>query len=143
MNLPDFRQEGNWDCGRVVFRILCRHWQTEPDAKLASLANPVVGLAPDSLWSALITQGFRVLMGSLTVDLLRDLTKRGIPVACLIQMDGCGHWVVVSGVRRGKVHFQCPLRGPSAVPIAQWETDWIDSHWSGGQFHQFGIAAFL
>lgn len=143
MLLPDLRQEGDWDCGKATFRLLCRWWEIEPDPKLANLATPHFGLSPDTLWAALVAQGLRVQVGSWSIPLLKATTKEGVPVACLVQFDGCGHWVTVGAVSRGRVHFQCPTRGPVKQPLAEWDRNWRDSHWSGGSFHRFGIAAFV
>lgn len=143
LELPDYRQREEWDCGRTTLQIVCGYWDKPLPLFLANLSNAVQGLSPDAMEAAFRSLGFNVFAGSLTVDLLRAITKDGKPVATLTQLDGVGHWVVVSGVNRGFVHFQCPQYGPSKQRVAEWDRNWIDFHWLGGRFDRWGICAYL
>jgi predicted double-glycine peptidase len=80
--------------------------------------------------------------GSFTADHLKAVTACGTPVACLVQSEGTGHWVVVRGVVRGKVYFMDPDCGLSAMPLPKWESVWIDSDRRGTVFRRHGLAVW-
>lgn len=81
-----------------------------------------------------------VLSGTMTVDDLRHLTRTKRPVVCPVTLpDGNGHWVVVRGVLRGRVHIHCPIFGPHAQPVAAWLSRWYDSTSKGHEYDRWGI----
>jgi hypothetical protein len=62
-------------------------------------ANPVQGMAPDTLAAVLRSLGLRVLAGQMVGGIadLQHFTRLGCPVACPITESAGGHWVVVAG----------------------------------------------
>lgn len=142
ITLPDIRQDKEWDCGRAALRIICEFYNRPLPLFIANLTNEVVGLAPDTLEAAFRALSFKVISGSWTVDLLKSVTKSGVPVVCLVQMDGIGHWVVVKGVQRNRVYSQCPANGPTSTIIEQWDREWVDYHHSGSTYDRYGIAVY-
>ena len=140
--LPDLRQERDWDCGRAVFLAFCELYGVKPRG-MAKLANEVQGLSPDSLEAAFRAVGFSVFSGSLTVPLLRVLTREGFAVAALVQHEGSGHWIAVEGFQGNRFHLHCPDRGKVKEVVSQWEPKWWDSHFSGGSYSNWGIVPYL
>lgn len=143
LSLPDVRQESGWDCGRAALRIICEFYNRPLPLFIANLTNEVTGLAPDTLEAAFRALGLNVISGSWTVDLLKAVTKDGKPVVCLTQLDGVGHWTVVSGIARGYVYFNCPTAGRTKQKIEEWDRIWIDYHYAGGVFDRWGIMPYL
>lgn len=137
LDLPDRRQSADYDCGAAAVAAACLFLGRRPPARLA---NPVQGMAPDTVEAALRLAGLPVLSGTMTVDDLRHLTRAGRPVLCPVSLHG-GHWVAVRGVERGRVHFHCPLDGRLALPAAEWVAAWRDTSRAGHEFDRFGIAA--
>jgi ABC-type bacteriocin/lantibiotic exporter with double-glycine peptidase domain len=76
----------------------------------------------------------------MTLDDLRHHHRLGRPVVCLVRIDGGGHWVVVRGVTRSRVHFHDPADGRQSLPFAEWESRWIDTDRAGTVFRQHGIS---
>ncbi len=136
--LPDIRQRSSWSCGRACLEIVwaCLSVRTRhtPD-------NPIDGMSPDTLENALWNSGLRVQAGSMDLDTLRFHTRRGWPVVCCVTHDsGEGHWVVVSGVARGSVAYQCPTDGAMKKPAAEFLARWTDQTRRGMQYARWGIA---
>lgn len=143
IQLPDVRQQTGWGCGRTVLEALHIYWQRPLKPALAALSNPIQGLCPDTVDAALRASGFGVLSGSMNVDLLKSLTGAGYPVACLVQYDECGHWVLVGEVRRNRIKMLCPVRGIISQSVSEWSLNWVDTHWLGGVFHNWGTCPHL
>jgi ABC-type bacteriocin/lantibiotic exporter with double-glycine peptidase domain len=139
IDLPDYRQTEEWDCGRVVLRIICDHWGRTLPLFIANLSNSLSGLSPDTLDAAFWSLGFKVLSGSGTVGLLKAATKEGCPVVVLHQSDGVGHWSVCRGVERGRVYLQCPSEGRISIPTQQFVDEWIDFHFMGSVYDRWMI----
>lgn len=142
LEIPDVRQGDAHSCGDAAI-----------DAALAALgvarkrgtrlANPEQGMAPDTLAAVLRAAGCTVLAGPMPggVADLKHFAAAGCPVLCPIADFG-GHWVVVRGVARGRVHYHCPTSGPRSRPVAEWLTLWHDSTSEGGhQFARWGVVA--
>ena len=140
--LPDYRQRESWDCGRVMFEIICDYYKKPLPLFIANLSNAVVGLSPDSLAAGFRSLGFKILEGHWTIDLLKAATKDGKPVATLMQLDSVGHWVAIRGVCRGRVYYNCPERGPVSDKIDCWERNWIDYHHMGSVFDRWGVCPY-
>lgn len=145
--LSDHRQTSDYDCGAVTLRVLCDYWSVPLPAALSKLSNPVDGLPPETMVSALRTLRFDVFSGNLTVDLLKAITASGRPVATLIQIenrkDWIGHWVTVAGVGTKRVHYQCPSEGPTSLPINEWNGRWVDYHYLGSTFNRWGVVPYV
>jgi ABC-type bacteriocin/lantibiotic exporter with double-glycine peptidase domain len=138
LDVADIRQDEDYNCGdAAVDAALSVYGLTRP--RRSKLANAVQGLSPDTVEAVLRALGLGVLSGEMTVDDLRHFTRAGRPVLCCVAWDG-GHWVVVRGVERSRVHVQCPIRGRVPVPVAEWDRAWSDETVRGRAFVRWGIA---
>lgn len=139
LDLPDVRQRDDYDCGEAaadtVFRFLCGRSLSH-----VALSDAVDGLHPSNLEAGLRRAGLAVQSGTMTVADLQHHTRAGRPVLCPIAHHG-GHWVVVRGVARGKVYYQCPTAGRLSLSLAQWVDAWRDSTRAAHDFDRWGIAA--
>ena len=135
IELPDTRQMKGHDCGHTVVLIVCKHAGVDPPA---DLSNCHQGLSPDTVEALDRAAGLNVLAGNMTVDDLAFLTKDRL-VQCPIKP---GHWVVVRGVARRRIHVQDPFEGPLIHSLAWWNEHWGDTTKSGQFFSQWGICAF-
>lgn len=137
LDIPDIRQRADYSCGAACLEAVAQfHGLTARGIR--ALANPVQGMAPDTVEAWFRGAGLAVLSGSMGVDDLRHLTRSGRPVVCCVSQAG-GHWVVVSGVSRGRVYYHCPTHGASSVPVASWVSRWSDETVRGVTYHQWGI----
>lgn len=100
------------------------------------------GTDPRQLETVLRQHGLGVLSGEMHGDDLAYLTGRGCPVACLVQSEGVGHWVVVCSADGRVVRFQDPAAGPKALPWPQWLATWRDVDRLGAIYRQWGVAAW-
>jgi predicted double-glycine peptidase len=141
--LPDIRQREDWGCGRCLFEVACKFWGVPLYPSIANLSNPVSGLSPDNLSAGFRSLGFKLIEGNWTIDLLKAVTKSGIPVCCLSQLDGVGHWVYAYDVARGRVKFHCPQYGNTSQKIEAFEQNWIDFHWLNGVFDRWAVCPYL
>ncbi len=140
LKIPDIRQRSDHDCGAAAIEAVCRYYGRKVKG-VPNLANPVQGMGPDTVEAVLRSLKFRLVTGTMRVVDLKHYTKIFTPVLCPIADMG-GHWVVVRGVERQRVHFHCPTRGPTSLPIEQWEEEWTSGTTSGVDFDQWGIAVF-
>lgn len=138
--IPDVRQRSDFDCGQAAVEAVFRYHGLT--GAVRRLANPVQGMAPDTLEAVLRSVGLAVLSGEMTAADLRHLTATGRPVLCPIQHDGVGHWVVAAGVARGKVHYHDPLAGPRSLRLAEWADRWTDTGRHGTAFVRFGVCGW-
>ena len=138
LDIPLIYQRTAHDCGSATFKIIEGFWggRGRPPK-----ADPLHGLSPDALEPAFRAAGYNVLAGELTTGALRSLTSQGWPVACLIRTDeDAGHWVVVRGVRYGRVHYVDPSAGLQSRTIAEWDVRWHDADRRGTVFRRYGLA---
>lgn len=141
LKIPDIRQGTDYDCGAACIDAVCRYWGRRSRGPV-SLANPVQGMAPETVAAWLRSLGAKVLSGSLFgVADLQHFTRAGLPVLCPITAAGGGHWVVVRGVERGRVYYHCPVEGEVSVRAAQWLDQWRDHTDSGHTYDRWGIVA--
>lgn len=140
LEIPDVRQRSDYGCGDAAV-----------DAALGALglarkrgtrlSAPEQGMPPDVLAAVLRASGCEVLAGPILtgVDGLKHFAAAGCPAVCPVADHG-GHWVVVRGVRRGRVHFHCPLSGPASKSVADWVAQWADVHGeSGHRFERWAV----
>jgi ABC-type bacteriocin/lantibiotic exporter with double-glycine peptidase domain len=126
LTIPDVRQRDHYSCGAACSAALLSYYHLPVPRWLRRLANPERGMQPDTLYAILSDAfGRPPLAGSVELHDLRHLTATGRPVICPVFWDS-GHWVVVSGVTRSRVHLHCPIDGPTSVPIRDWLADWRD-----------------
>lgn len=137
--VPLVYQTADHDCGEAVYRCFVRYWEGQGRRVRA---HPLHGTHPDQLEPALRDAGLGVLSGEMDVQSLRDFTVRGWPVACLIQRDGTGHWIMVTGVRYRMVHFMDPADGFTKVGEAEFVARWRDSDRRHTPFIQYALVAW-
>ena len=137
LDVPDIRQASDYDCGSACVDMVAAFFGRRTRGP-AALANRVQGMSPDTVEAVLRALGFVVLSGTMTAADLRHLCDTGRPVLCPIEARG-GHWVVVRGVARRKVLFNCPADGPGALPEADWAAGWHDVSRTGQRFDRWGI----
>ena len=136
--LPDLRQQTPHGCGRCALEVVWDYFGVR--ARYAP-PNPVDGMSPDTLENALWNSGVCVQAGSMDLDDLRYHTRRGRPVVCCVTHEsGDGHWVVVAGVSRGAVRYQCPADGPARQRAAEFLARWRDQTRRGVLYSRRGIA---
>jgi ABC-type bacteriocin/lantibiotic exporter with double-glycine peptidase domain len=136
LDTPDIRQDADHDCGVAAASCALRHDGREVGS---NVSNPVQGASPDTVEAMLRRAGAAVTSGEMLVEDLKHYTKTGRPVLCPVSLYG-GHWVTVRGVERGKVHYQCPVNGREAVPLARWLEVWRDQTTRGTPYVCWGIA---
>jgi ABC-type bacteriocin/lantibiotic exporter with double-glycine peptidase domain len=133
--LEDVRQKYAHDCGRAAVRCVLRSYGIS-DRGLGLESCEQNGTHPASIHAALRDAGLQVFSGEIG-DMLQAISRLA-PIITPISLHG-GHYVVVAGVRRGKVHFQDPLDGPSELKLAEWEAIWKDVDIFGTRYKRFGI----
>jgi hypothetical protein len=143
LSLPDVRQRAEWSCGQALLETFHLYWNKPLPKPLGALANQFQGLSPDSIDSALRASGFSVMSGTMSVDILKALTTAGLPVGCLVQHEGTGHYVSVAGVERNRVYGNCPLIGSFSQPVGEWNNRWWDGSWIGGEFIKWATCPFM
>lgn len=140
IDLPDYRQPTDASCGQTAAKVVYGYFGRRG---VRPQGTPIDGTDPRTLESALRLAGLVVQSGSMDADDLKHHTRKGRPVVCLVtEADGTGHWVVVAGVRRGRVHFHCPLVGPRVEPVAAFAARWHDSDRVAVRYEQWGIACW-
>lgn len=141
LSIPDVRQSGDYDCGAAAVESVLRFHGVRPSPWVRKLANPVQGMAPDTIEAVLWESLGCVAGGVMMVDDLRHFAGSSRPVLCPVTIDGFGHWVVVRGVCRGRVYFQCPLSGPQVIGSRHWSMAWHDST-PGSVYRSYGIVGW-
>lgn len=140
IDLPDLRQKADHDCGQTAARVVYQFFGLRGRAPQGT---PIDGTDPRTLETAFRIAGLAVQSGTMDAADLKHHTGRGRPVACLVtEPDGTGHWVVVGGVRRGRVFFHCPVEGAKAEPVAAFAARWHDSDRVAVRYERWGIAAW-
>ena len=141
--LPDVRQSEQWDCGRAEYnRVLTHHGHAVEANQWCG--TPQTGTDPLHLEIAFRIARCPILAGHFTLESLAYMTDReSVPVVCLIQYAGDGHYVTVRGVKDGRVHFSCPSRGPrQSVTEKFWMRNWHDVGRNGARYRCWGVAVW-
>lgn len=142
LTIPDRRQRGDHECGRAALEAVFLYHGITPAKWLKHLPNPVQGTSPDTVEAALWAVFGQVCRGTMDADALRYWTRRGRPVLTPItDPRHGGHWVVVAGVERGRVHVHCPVDGPKVFGAGEWARAWTDSA-AGVNFPRFGLVGW-
>lgn len=140
LKIPDIRQRADFDCGAAAIEAVCRYYGRK-GSKAEKLANPVQGMGPDTVEAVLRSLRFRLVTGTMRVSELQHFTRTYTPVICPVADFG-GHWVVVRGVERGRVHYHCPIRGQVTARLEDWEANWTSETAIGVTYENWGIAVF-
>lgn len=139
LKLPDIRQKDDYDCGAAAVDTVLRFLGVRSCAAVLDMANPVQGTAPDTVEALLRRAGLPVLSGTLHIEDLKHFPDHGRPVVCPVSTDDGGHWVIVAGISRGRVHYQCPLNGKTTMKVSDWLVRWRDTSRSGHEYDRWGI----
>lgn len=154
LDLPDPRAKGRpiegYECGDLAVRCVMRFHGLRQRERLVALSEPVHGADPASLTSFVVSplgEPLRWAHGSMTVPDLRHYADTGRPVLTLVQADTAdgrteGHYVVVAGVARRRVHYLDPFSGMRAMREAEWDTRWHDTGRFGTLFRRWGLVAW-
>jgi ABC-type bacteriocin/lantibiotic exporter with double-glycine peptidase domain len=143
ITLSDVRQKSQYDCGVVAVKVLLRALgkRLTPENTKALATTPIDGTDPRAIEALLRKLGLHVLSGEMTWNDLVYFTQTR-PVICLITYAGVGHWVVASGIKDGKMHYQDPSGGPLYVGKKKWHEMWRDIDRLGAVYRQWGITAW-
>lgn len=141
---PDLRQLDGWSCGGVVARVCLELVGWAPRfaaaAPVCLTTTALDGTDPRALEALFRRCGLAVAAGEMDWRDLAYHTGRGRPVACLVQLEGCGHWVAVWSASSRRVRWQCPATGPREAPPAVFRRDWWDWDRHGVDYRCFGVA---
>ncbi len=145
LDTPDCRQRDSFSCGVTAVETVLRFDGLPVGRWIKQLASPIVGTTAETV-VALIHGAYAgdVLAGAMSVPLLKFLTAQGRPVLALVTdpaTDG-GHWVVVRGIFRGRVHVHCPTNGRESHRAAEFDKNWYLSDFAGGWvLRRYGVVA--
>lgn len=142
LTIPDIRQSSDHDCGAAALSAVLQFHGLQPAKWVKKLANPVQGMAPDTIEAVLWEALGRVTRGTMAVADLRHFCNTRRPVLCPVTFEGEGHWVVVRGVAYNRVEFHDPLRGPGSLTVKKWEEAWHDST-PGSVYRAFGVTGWM
>jgi hypothetical protein len=139
IQLPDLRQQTDYDCGAVCCQIVWQYFGL-PRRKVDS--NQIDGTDPRTLEAALRVSGLPVLSGEMTVSDLVYFARSRRPTIVLAKTTGepaTGHYMVCAGSRDRRLHFQCPTRGPIVETPRRFDKRWVDVDRHGTVFRRWGI----
>ena len=139
LELPVVLQRTEHSCGSAVFACVTHYWELK---RRRIKADPWNGKHPMELEPDFRKLGYHTFSGTMSLDHLKAVVATGTPVCCLVQSEGCGHWVVVAGVMRGRVYFMDPAHGNRSLPVTEWESRWHDSDRQGTVFRRHGLAVW-
>lgn len=140
--LSDMRQKEDYDCGIVAVKILLKALgkRLTPDNIKTLSTSPIDGTDPRSIECLLRRLGLHVLSGEMTWSDLSYLTQTR-PVICLVTLNRVGHWVVASGIKDSRMHYQDPSDGPQSLGKRKWLECWREIDRLGAMYRQWGISA--
>jgi len=138
IQLPDIRQQTDYDCGAVCCHIVWQHYGM-PRRRVAS--TQIDGTDPRTLEAALRVSGLPVLSGEMTLADLSHFTRtRPVIVLAKTTTDpATGHYMVCAGQRDRRLYFQCPSRGPVVETPRRFDRRWHDVDRHGVTFRRWGI----
>ena len=145
INILDVRQEGEWDCGWATVESVCQYFQVYKHRNLMLKllgTNGMNGTDPRIIESFLRGEKFNVLSGNMTIDDLKFFTKHNRPVIAMVTFDGIGHYIVIRGVQRKRVYYQCPINGPKSMSIEKFLPQFIDYDRYGVTYEKFGMVVW-
>lgn len=136
-------QNYDWDCGPAAAGTaleLLGHEPRSVNRMLQSLPCGERGTDPATMEAWLRTIGCRTQSGDMTIADLGHHTRQDRPVLALVQLNGEGHWVTVSGSTSRWVFYYCSIDGDSRVPARMFRENWWDWDRRGNSYPGFGIA---
>jgi ABC-type bacteriocin/lantibiotic exporter with double-glycine peptidase domain len=139
--LPNLRQRDGWSCGPTCAAMVLQHFG-KPVPKQFPSSSAIDGTDPLALVPIFRSANLHVLAGEMAYnDLAFQAGTMGRPVICLVQHDGVGHYVVVSGVRYRRVYYQCPVQGAESCGATEFLDRWFDQG-RDCRYLQFGISVW-
>lgn len=136
-------QRDDWTCGQTAARAVYRCLGVRKANQDHPKGSPIDGTDPREIERAFRASGLLVQSGTMTPADLTHHTRHKRPVVCLVtEPGGVGHYVVVGGVRRGRVYYHCPGAGPKAESVAQFVARWHDVDRTTQRYEQWGIAVW-
>jgi hypothetical protein len=147
LDVPDIRQESDYDCGPAALAAALGFLGLPADrgAFMTALATTVKGTTPEAvmLYACTLPEVLMTAGGNLEIADLAHFFAAGHPSLCPIQAgpasgESSGHWVVVIGVALGQVFFHDPAAGRRMLS----EEDFLAA-WHDGGYQQFAIALGL
>lgn len=112
LDVPDLRQEGDFDCGAAAVRsVLAYHGQelTEEECIRALGTTHENGTSEEAICKFCKAQGYNVTEGDMSPEEIGQHTQANRPVICSVEDDK--HWVVACGVQGDTMTVQDPLKG--------------------------------
>jgi hypothetical protein len=125
--LPAILQKNDYSCATACLQVLAKYHYGRSRAVL-DLSNPIRGTDPAALESAIRAGGrWHVKAGATFVSDLSHYAYTHRPAICLVTPPGFedSHYVVASGVWRGRVYYHDPLTGPESMLASDWEAAWF------------------
>lgn len=157
IDLPDVRQEGDFDCGPACVRSCAEYFgvgggRSEADYIRELGTTQADGTEPEAMvdWFNDIGKLICVVGPGMTIDDLAEFTANDRPVVCPIQnptatdsdaaANKAGHYVCVIGVGMGLVFYQDPLAGRQMLAAEVFDQRWHDLEADGIVNDHYGIA---
>ncbi len=141
VDLEDVRQLTDHDCGAACACAILRYHGircTLAGCVELLYTNGLDGTDLRTLEGFFRSYGLCVLAGEMDLTDIRQQTRRGRPVLCLVT----GHYVVALGLTRSRVHVHDPLGGRARLPVAAFEEGWRDTDRSGAVYQRFGLSVW-
>jgi predicted double-glycine peptidase len=128
LELPDVRQRHDHDCLTAAWKTVYKWHMGRTMRPLADLSSPINGTDPATAEAVIrVLHGWNVLAGEMLTGDLKYFADTYRPVICPITTPDGGHYVVVSGVDRYRVHFHDPDKGSRDMTRAKWLEAWRDT----------------
>jgi len=141
LDLPDERSIEWYGCGPAAARCVLGHFGRPLTVADRLMPTPTQGTSPRQLSQTFRLADLLVVEGFWTIQSVSAMTSVGWPViACVQESDGFDHYVVVRGVFRGLVYYQCPDQGPSRQRVDGFLSRWHSEGPRGVILRRFGIA---
>lgn len=140
-SFPSVIQAGDADCGPACCSALLRYWGIRQSVQTCTgllYTSGMDGTDPRTIEAFLRSHGLHVLAGEMSLEDIREQTRRGRPVLCVLQ----GHYVVALSVWRGRVYLHDPAEGRVALKSADFEARWRDTDRLGVRYERFGLSVW-
>jgi len=144
-NFPGVQQANSYDCGPAAVKSVFAYYNRDTYSltRYVDLLNTTSedGTYPRSIEAVLRRHKFCVIAGEMRIADLRYFTTSLVPVICLVTSDdGFGHYVVVTSVNHGSVHYFDPECGRSKKrKNTVFEEKWQDFDRYGMHYQRIGI----
>ena len=149
--LPYFQQQTDYTCGPAALRsVLASIGIRASEEELAARAwcTPEDGTLPRGMVAA--AQSYGLAVTAYHGWTLGELESH-VPVIVCIQAQGepeeydrdeSGHYVVVTGMSDGAVHYLDPSEGQASLPVKEFEGRWHDRETDGSATVRWGMTVY-